>query len=222
MGCSITKTRSLKIQHHSIIRDPNRMIEDNIITQSRLIKTVLQISKESQFECGISDEKKQIIHRINKALTEIIILAELSTSLGGKVLNEFLTCCSAINFYFPVHDETLQRTLERARMRIEDKIEGTGAPIVLRLSEMNKFLLESQRCVKISTRTANSTVVIQSPSKESIQLKSTRLKRLFIVNNKLSTSPNSDMEKSQCSQRSLDFGFFDDYDSPCDMRCSAL
>jgi hypothetical protein len=219
MGCSITKTRSLKIQHHSISRDPNWLIEERIVSQSRLIKTVLQISKESQFE---SDDNKQIIHRINEALTEIIILAELSTSLRGIVLNEYLTCCTAINFYFPVHDETMRRVLERARMRIEDKIEGTDAPIVLRLTEMNKFLLESHRCVKISTRTANSTVVIQSPSKENNQIKSTRLKRLFIVNDKLSTSPNSDMEKSQCSQRSIDFGFFDDYDSPFEMRCSAI
>lgn len=222
MGCTITKTKSLKIQHHSFSCDPGRMIEEKIILKSRTIKTLLQISKESQSGSGKSHRNHQIIHSIKKALLEIILLAELSTSLGPKVMNEYLTCCSAMNFYFPVRDEALQKILEQARMKIEDKLQGTGAPIVLRLSEMNNFLLESQRGLKVSTRTANSTVVIQSPTKEDIQIKSTRLKRLFIVGNKLSTSPNSEMDKSQCSQRSADFGFFDDYDNPFDMRRDAF
>lgn len=221
MGCVITKTRSNKIQHHSFSKDPNKIIEEKLILKSRTIKTLLQISKESLAESGKSHGNKRIIHGINKALREIVQLAEQSTSLNGKVLNEYLTCCTAINFYLPVHDETLQKVIERARMRIEDKIVSTCTPIVMRLSEVNKLLLESKRSLQISTRTANSTVVIQSPTKE-VQLNSTRLKRLFIVGNKLSTSPNSDMDKSQWSQRSADFGFFDEYDSPCEMRCIAL
>lgn len=221
MGCSISKTKSFRVQHHCKSSDPNRTIEEKIILKSRSIKILLQIAEESQSESGKFNVNKEIVHNINKCLTEIVLLAELSTNLGGKALNEYLACCTAIKFHFPVHDETFHKIFERARMRIEDKTESSAIPTILRLSEINKVLLESQRGLKISTRTANSTVVIQSPASE-VQVKSSKLKRLFIVGNKLSTSPHSDSQKSKCSQRSMDFGFFDEYDSPCDRRCSTL
>lgn len=208
------------MHHYCDSNNPNMKIEEEIISKSRSIKILIQVSVESQSESDESKINEKVVDKINKYILEIIALVELSSSLRANVIKDFCGCCAVIKSLFPACDETLYKSLELARMRIEDKTESFNAPVILRLSEIEKLLLESHRAMKVSTRTANSTVVIQSPISE-VEVRSTRLKRLFIVGDRLSTSINGGTQKSQYSQQSVDFGFFDEFDSSCEMHRSS-
>lgn len=199
----------MKIQDHPGVVDQRKILSDGIICQCRSLRTLVQISIESRQESGDNEISDQIANSIIKNLREIISLTQMCSSLDDVVLNEYLGALNAVTKSIPVGTSSIYFLSKQAQILLEDKTEDNIAPVVLRISEMNKILIHSARNLKSSTRTCGKTVVIQKPM-EGVEVKETRLKRLFIVGKEdLCTPLNENTLKSQHSECSGDFGFFD-------------
>ena len=212
MGCSILISRSMKVQNHQGNFDQKKLISDGIISQCRSLRTLVQISIESRQESGDTDMSDQITDGIIKNLREIINLARMCPSLNEIVLNEYLGALNVLRKSVPPGASNIYFLSEQAQILLEDKTEDNFAPVVLRISEMNRILNNSGQSLKVSTRMRGKTVVIQKPT-VGAEVKETRLKRLFIVRqDNLCTPSNDSTYKSQCSEYSGDFGFFDPWE----------
>ena len=205
MGCSTSNLRSQKIQHHLTVTDPNRKIEEKIISLARSIKTLIEISLESRAEMKTGKVDSHVEERIIKNLEEIIKFTEMSSSLDNRVLNEYLTSYNSLRLHIPIFAARFDRLSKKAQMMIEDKTEDFSSPIILRIAEINKILLETYKSPKDSERVNNATIVIQRliPSKPQAQ-EDLKLQKLFHINERL-----DDGEKSRTSECSMDYGFFD-------------
>ena len=205
MGCSPSNHRSSKIQHHLTVTDPNRKIEEKIISLARSIKTLIEISLESKTELKKDKMDSHVEEKIICNLEEIIKFTEMSSSLDNRVLNEYLTSYNSLRLHIPIFAARFDRLSKKAQMMIEDKTEDFNSPIILRIAEINKILLETYKSPKDSERVNNATIVIQRslPTKSQTP-EDLRLHKLFHIKGKL-----DDGEKSMASEYSMDYGFFD-------------
>lgn len=209
MGCCILISRSMKVQNHQGILDHEKLVCDAIICQCISLRTLVQISIESRQESGDNDISDQITDSIIKNLREIISLARVCSSLNDLVLNEYLGALNVLRKSVPTGASNIYFLSKQAQILLEDKTDDNFAPVVLRTSEINRILHHSGRNLKVSTRMCGKAIVIQKPAMGT-EVKETRLKRLFVVRKDILCTPsNGSTHKSQCSEHSGDFGFFD-------------
>lgn len=127
----------------------------------------------------------------------------MSSSLDNRVLNEYLTSYNSLRLHIPMFAARFDRLSKKAQMMIEDKTEDINSPIVLRIAEINKILLDTYKSPEDSERISNATLVIQRPTPTK-SVTALKLEKMFHIHEKV-----NDIENSRTSECSLDYGFFD-------------
>ena len=183
---------------------------DKLIVLIRSIKTLIDESLPARQESDTCEISQEIEHKIIMTLEEIAKIAVALPILEERVLHEYLATRNVMRLQLPATAEKLSAITGKVQMMIEDRTEDNHAPIILRINEMNKFLLQAQQTLTLSARISITTLVIQRPLPRNDD-GNARLERLILVEDNFTRKDSHSYTKkneSQCSQ-GTDYGFFD-------------